>query len=131
MADPILIVAALNGSRDRKVAKKLPYTPAEIAKEAKRAVEAGAGVVHVHARRDDGGSAFDLTFDEIVTGIRSLVDVPISITTQRTRQTSLGHDHRALRRPARATRARHRERPPPGARPSGAPRGGAPDPRGL
>ena len=54
MADPILIVAALNGSRDRKVAKKLPYTPAEIAKEAKRAVEAGAGVVHVHARRDDG-----------------------------------------------------------------------------
>ena len=43
MAEPILIVAALNGARDRKVAKKLPYTPAEIAKEAKRAVEAGAG----------------------------------------------------------------------------------------
>jgi 3-keto-5-aminohexanoate cleavage enzyme len=90
MADPILIVAALNGTRDRKVAKKLPLTPAEIAKEAKRAVEAGAGVVHVHARRDDGGSAFDLTFDEIVSAIRALVDVPISITTQRTRQTSLG-----------------------------------------
>jgi 3-keto-5-aminohexanoate cleavage enzyme len=90
MADPILIVAALNGSRDRKVAKKVPYTPAEIAKEAKRAVEAGAGVVHVHARRDDGGSAFDLAFDEIVGAIRGLVDVPVSITTQRTRQTSLG-----------------------------------------
>src|SRR6476646_6052203 len=90
MADPILIIAALNGSRDRKIAKKLPYTPAEIAKEAKRAVDAGAGVVHVHARRDDGGRAFDLTFDEIVTAIRALVDVPISITTQRTRQTSLG-----------------------------------------
>ena len=90
MADPILIVAALNGARDRKVAKKLPYAPAEIAKEAKRAVEAGAGVVHVHARREDGGSAFDLTFDEIVAAIRAAVDVPISITTQRTRQTSLG-----------------------------------------
>jgi 3-keto-5-aminohexanoate cleavage enzyme len=90
MADPILIVAALNGSRDRKVAKKLPYTATEIAKEAKRAVDAGAGVVHVHARRDDGGVAFDLTFDEIVGAIRALVDVPISITTQRTRQTSLG-----------------------------------------
>jgi 3-keto-5-aminohexanoate cleavage enzyme len=90
MADPILIVAALNGSRDRKVAKKLPYTSAEIAKEAKRAVDAGAGVVHVHARRDDGGLAFDLTFDAIVSAIRALVDVPISITTQRTRQTSLG-----------------------------------------
>ncbi|MDX6538427.1 MAG: 3-keto-5-aminohexanoate cleavage enzyme [Gaiellales bacterium] len=90
MADPILIVAALNGNRDRKVAKKLPYTAGEIAKEAKRAVDAGAGVVHVHARRDDGGVAFDLTFDEIVGAIRALVDVPISITTQRTRQTSLG-----------------------------------------
>jgi 3-keto-5-aminohexanoate cleavage enzyme len=90
MADPILIVAALNGSRDRKVAKKLPYTSAELAKEAKRAVDAGAGVVHVHARRADGGIAFDLTFDEIVGAIRALVDVPISITTQRTRQTSLG-----------------------------------------
>jgi uncharacterized protein (DUF849 family) len=90
MADPILIVAALNGSRDRKVAKKLPYTAGEIAKEAKRAVEAGAGVVHVHARRDDGGLAFDLTFDEIVGAIRAAVDVPVSVTTQRTRQTSLG-----------------------------------------
>ena len=56
MADPILIVAALNGTRDRKVAKKLPYTPAEIAKEAKRAVEAGAGVVHVHAAATTGPS---------------------------------------------------------------------------
>src|SRR3954449_10750732 len=90
MADPILIIAALNGARDRKVAKKLPYTPAEIAKEAKRAVEAGAGVVPVHARRDDGASAFDLPFDEIGRAIRAEVDAPISITTQRTRQTSLG-----------------------------------------
>ena len=131
MADPILIVAALNGSRDRKVAKKLPYTPAEIAKEAKRAVEAGAGVVHVHARRDDGGLAFDLTFDEIVGAIRAQVDVPISITTQRTRADLARHGDRALRRAARAARARDRQRAAARARPSRASRGGAADPRGL
>jgi 3-keto-5-aminohexanoate cleavage enzyme len=90
MSEPILIVAALNGVRDRKVCKKVPFTPSEIAAEAKRAVDAGAGVVHVHARKDDGTPVFDLTYDEVIAAIRAEVDVPISITTQRTRQTSLG-----------------------------------------
>jgi uncharacterized protein (DUF849 family) len=90
MSEPLLIVCALNGVRDRKVCKRVPYTPAEIAAEAKRAVEAGAGVVHVHARRDDGTPVFDLTYDEVIAAIRAEVDVPVSITTQRTRQTSLG-----------------------------------------
>ena len=121
MADPILIVAALNGSRDRKVAKKLPYTPAEIAKEAKRAVDAGAGVVHVHARRDDGGLAFDLTFDEIVSAIRAQVDVPISITTQRTRQTSLGTVTALFDVLRELPELRHRQRAATGARPAGPP----------
>ena len=90
MSDPILIVAALNGWRERKVAKKVPYAAAEIAKEAKRAVEAGAGVVHVHARAADGTAVFDLTLDAVISAIRAEVDVPISVTTQRGRQTSLG-----------------------------------------
>ena len=110
MADPILIVAALNGTRDRKVAKKLPYTPAEIAKEAKRAVDAGAGVVHVHARRDDGGIAFDLTFDEIVrrhprARRRADLDHDAAHAADLAR-----HRHRALRRAARAARARDGQR---------------------
>ena len=90
MNEPLLIVAALNGTRDRKVAKGVPYTAAELAKEAKAAVEAGAGIVHVHARRDDGTPVFDLTFDDVLSAIRSAVDVPISIGTQRQRQTTLG-----------------------------------------
>jgi 3-keto-5-aminohexanoate cleavage enzyme len=88
--EPLLIVAALNGTRDRKVAKHVPYTADELAKEAKAAVEAGAGIVHVHARREDGTPVFDLTYDDVITAIRSAVDVPISISTQRLRQTSLG-----------------------------------------
>ncbi len=90
MSEPILIVAALNGLRDRKVAKGVPFTAAELAKEAKRAVDAGAGMVHVHARRDDGTAVFDMTFDDVVGSIKAAVDVPISISVQRTRQTSLG-----------------------------------------
>ena len=31
MTEPLLIVAALNGTRDRKVSKGVPYTAAELA----------------------------------------------------------------------------------------------------
>jgi 3-keto-5-aminohexanoate cleavage enzyme len=89
--DSILIVAALNGMRSRAESPAVPYTADEIASEAKRAVDAGAGIVHVHARKEDGSPAFDLVYDEIVGHIRLLTpDVPVSITTQRPRQTSLG-----------------------------------------
>jgi uncharacterized protein (DUF849 family) len=37
----------------------VPYTPAEIAEEARRAWEAGASVVHIHARTDEGGPTFE------------------------------------------------------------------------
>ncbi len=90
MSEPLLIVAALNGTRLRESCPKVPLTPEEIATEAKRAVDAGAGIVHVHARKSDGSSTFDFVIDDIVAAIRSSADVPISISTQRTRQTSLG-----------------------------------------
>ena len=90
MNDPLLIVAALNGTRQRDACPKVPLSPEELAAEAKRAVEAGAGMVHVHARKSDGSSTFDFVIDDIVAAIRGAVDVPISISTQRARQTSLG-----------------------------------------
>jgi uncharacterized protein (DUF849 family) len=37
----------------------VPYTPTEIAEEARRAYEAGAAVVHIHARTDEGGPTFE------------------------------------------------------------------------
>jgi 3-keto-5-aminohexanoate cleavage enzyme len=90
LSDALLIVAALNGMRSRLECPKVPYTVDEIAREAKRSVDAGAGVIHLHARKEDGSPAFDLIYDDIVAAIRGKVDVPISITTQRTRQNSLG-----------------------------------------
>lgn len=90
MSDPILIVAALNGTRSVEECPKLPLKPQDLAAEAKRSVEAGAGMVHVHARKADGSPSFDFVIDDIVAAIREAVDVPISISTQRARQTSLG-----------------------------------------
>jgi 3-keto-5-aminohexanoate cleavage enzyme len=90
MSDPLLILAALNGTRQRDACPKVPLSPEELAAEAKRAVDAGASMVHVHARKSDGSSTFDFVIDDIVAAIRGSVDVPISISTQRARQTSLG-----------------------------------------
>jgi len=36
----------------------IPYTPAEIGEECRRAYEAGAAVAHIHARNDDGSPTF-------------------------------------------------------------------------
>ena len=84
MTDPILVVAALNGTRSAEECPKVPQTPKDLAAEAKRSVDAGAGLVHVHA------PAFDFVIDEIVAAIRGAVDVPISLSTQRPQSTSLG-----------------------------------------
>ena len=50
-----IITAALTGvlaTRDQCPA--IPYTAQEIAEEARRSVDAGASIVHIHARQDDG-----------------------------------------------------------------------------
>lgn len=56
-----IITAALTGvlaTRDQCPA--IPYTAEEIAQEARRSVDAGASIVHIHARQDDGRPAFDV-----------------------------------------------------------------------
>lgn len=90
MSEDLLVVAALNGTRSVGECPKLPLSPGDLAAEARRAVDAGAGIVQVHARNADGSPAFDLVVDDIVSAIRAAVDVPIAISTQRSRQTSLG-----------------------------------------
>lgn len=56
-----IITAALTGvlaTRDQCPA--IPYSADEIAEEARRSVDAGASIVHIHARQDNGKPAFDV-----------------------------------------------------------------------
>lgn len=51
----LILSAALTGAATNKShCAAIPYTPIEIAEEAKRAVDAGASIVHIHAREDNG-----------------------------------------------------------------------------
>jgi uncharacterized protein (DUF849 family) len=58
--DQAIVTCALTGVLARREhCPWVPYTPAEIADEAKRAYDAGASVVHIHARTDDGAPTYE------------------------------------------------------------------------
>jgi uncharacterized protein (DUF849 family) len=60
MSDKVVITCALTGVLARREqCPWVPYTPVEIAEEARRAWEAGASVVHIHARTDDGAPTYE------------------------------------------------------------------------
>jgi len=55
----LILSAALTGAAtNRSHCPAIPYTPREIAEEARRAVEAGASIVHIHAREDNGAPSW-------------------------------------------------------------------------
>jgi 3-keto-5-aminohexanoate cleavage enzyme len=57
--DKCVITCAVTGVlADRKQNPGIPYTPVEIGEEAKRAYDAGAACIHIHARNDDGSPTF-------------------------------------------------------------------------
>ena len=80
---PVIITAALTGvlaTRDQCPA--IPYTPKEIAAEAKRAADAGAAIVHIHARTPEGGPDWSVdTYAEILAKVRAQSDVIINFST--------------------------------------------------
>ena len=56
-----MITCALSGVvANRSQCAAIPYTPKEYAAEAKRAYEAGAAVVHIHARTTDGAPSYEV-----------------------------------------------------------------------
>lgn len=60
MSDKVIVTCALSGVlATREQCPCVPYTPVEMAEEARRAYEAGAAVVHIHARTDEGGPTFE------------------------------------------------------------------------
>lgn len=57
--DACIITCAMSGvAANRDQCPAIPYTPEEYAKEARRARDAGAAVVHIHARYPDGRPSY-------------------------------------------------------------------------
>jgi 3-keto-5-aminohexanoate cleavage enzyme len=83
LTNKVIVTAALTGvlaTRDQCPA--IPYTPKEIGEEAKRAADAGAAIVHIHARTAEGGPDWSVeTFSEIFSEVRARTDVIINFST--------------------------------------------------
>jgi 3-keto-5-aminohexanoate cleavage enzyme len=81
--DLCVVTCALTGVlANRKQCPNLPYTPVEIAEEAKRAYDAGAAAVHIHARNDDGSPTFSpATFARIKEEIRKRCPIILNFST--------------------------------------------------
>ena len=59
-SDKVIITCAVTGAvTTKKQCAAIPYTAVEIGEECLRAYEAGATVVHVHGRSDDGQPSYD------------------------------------------------------------------------
>jgi len=78
VSDKVVVTAALAGSVTKKEHNPhVPYTPEEFVREARRAEEAGAAVVHIHFRHPDTGepTTDPAVMEPIVTGIREECNV--------------------------------------------------------
>ncbi len=81
--DICVVTCALTGVlANRKQCAGIPYTPAEIGEEAKRAYDAGAAVVHIHARHDDGSPTFSpAVFAKIREEVRKRCPIILNFST--------------------------------------------------
>jgi len=84
MKNKVILTAAITGAATfPSQSPYIPITPEQIADEAIGAWEAGAAVVHIHARNpEDGRPSSDVElYRKIITSIKERSDVVIGITT--------------------------------------------------
>jgi 3-keto-5-aminohexanoate cleavage enzyme len=98
-ADKVIVSCALTGAvTTKKHCPAIPYTPVEIAEEARRAHDAGAAIVHIHARNDDGSPTWSRdTFARIMAEIKQRCPVLINWSTGGAGPMSERVSHLALR----------------------------------
>ena len=74
--DPCIVTCSISGAvANRDQCPAIPYTPEEYAAEAKRAVDEGCSMIHIHARTPDGVPSFEVEdFRAITEAIRGAVD---------------------------------------------------------
>jgi len=78
-----MITCALSGVvANRNQCPAIPYTPEEYAAEAKRAYDAGAAVVHIHARKPDGSPSYEVEdYQKIYDAVTAECPVIINFST--------------------------------------------------
>ena len=81
--DKLIITAALNGAEvTRAQQPALPITPEEIGIAAAQCAQAGASIVHVHARNPDGSPTQDINmYRQIIAEVSQRCDVIVQIST--------------------------------------------------
>jgi 3-keto-5-aminohexanoate cleavage enzyme len=74
--DPVILTCAISGTvANRDQCPAIPYTPEEYAAEARRIVDEGGVMIHIHARRPDGTPSYAVEdFRAITDAIRGEVD---------------------------------------------------------
>jgi len=76
LQDPVIITCSISGAvANRDQCPAIPYTPQEYAAEARRAVDEGASMIHIHARTPDGVPSYEIEdFRAITEAILEAVD---------------------------------------------------------
>ncbi|HEY8865819.1 MAG TPA: 3-keto-5-aminohexanoate cleavage protein [Solirubrobacteraceae bacterium] len=74
--DPVIITCSISGAiANRDQCPAIPYTPEEYAAEARRIVEEGGAMIHIHARTPDGVPSYEIEdFRAITEAILAEVD---------------------------------------------------------
>jgi 3-keto-5-aminohexanoate cleavage enzyme len=74
--DPVILTCSISGTvANRDQCPAIPYTPEEYGAEARRAVEEGASMIHIHARSPDGTPSYEIAdFRAITEAIQAEVD---------------------------------------------------------
>jgi len=76
LSDPVVITCSISGAvANRDQCPAIPYTPEEYAAEARRIVDEGGSMIHIHARTPDGVPSYEIAdFRAITEAIRAAVD---------------------------------------------------------
>jgi 3-keto-5-aminohexanoate cleavage enzyme len=74
--DPVIITCSISGAiANRDQCPAIPYTPDEYAAEARRIVDEGGSMIHIHARTPDGTPSYEIEdFRAITEAILAAVD---------------------------------------------------------
>jgi 3-keto-5-aminohexanoate cleavage enzyme len=68
LEDPVVITCSISGAlANRAQCPAIPYTPAEYAAEARRIVDEGGVMIHIHARKPDGTPSYEVEDFQAIT----------------------------------------------------------------